>query len=597
MQQTDFLVIGSGIAGLTYALKVAHQFPDKKVLVMTKAAADETNTKYAQGGIAVVNDLENDSFQKHIEDTLIAGDGLCNEKVVNIVVKEGPERVQEIIDWGARFDKEKDGDYKRGKEGGHSEFRILHHKDVTGKEMERALIDAVNRQKNIEFIKHCFVVDIITQHHLGYLVTKATPDVECYGVYVLNLETNKIEKIISKITLLATGGNGQVYRTTTNPSIATGDGVAMVYRAKGRIENMEFIQFHPTALYEPGVKGQAFLITEAVRGDGGILRNKNGEAFMERYDERKDLAPRDIVARAIDSEMKRTGTEHVWLDCRHFSKEKFTEHFPNIYEKCMSIGIDITKNMIPVSPAAHYSCGGIKTDEWGKSSIKNLYACGECASTGLHGANRLASNSLLEAMVFAHRCYVDSASPNPSAGGALEPDRLSSLTDNNTTTAAQTKNQKEERKSDTNSSSYITDNKTTNHLSEPRPPQRGAGGLERFGADAIPDWNAEGTTEPKEMILITQSLKEVQQVMSDYVGIVRNDIRLQRALRRLDLLWEETEQLYQSSTLSPQLLELRNMITVSYLIVKSASFRKESRGLHYNTDYPGKSLLVQNIVL
>ncbi len=533
MRQTDFLVIGSGIAGLTYALKVANQFPEQKVLVMTKAAADETNTKYAQGGIAVVNDLENDSFAKHIEDTLIAGDGLCNEKVVEIVVKEGPERVQELIDLGAKFDKEEDGGYKRGKEGGHSEFRILHHKDVTGKEMERALIDAVARQKNIEFIKHCFVVDIITQHHLGYLVNKATPDVECYGVYVLNLETNKIEKILSKITLLATGGNGQVYRTTTNPSIATGDGVAMVYRAKGRVENMEFIQFHPTALYEPSVRGHAFLITEAVRGDGGILRNLNGEAFMEKYDERKDLAPRDIVARAIDSEMKRTGTEHVWLDCRHFTKEKFTEHFPNIYEKCLSIGIDITKNMIPVAPAAHYSCGGIKTDEWGRSSIRNLYACGECASTGLHGANRLASNSLLEAMVFAHRCFVD----------VTEKIALTSFNEN------------------------------------------------------IPDWNAKGTSEPREMILITQSLKELQLVMSDYVGIVRNDVRLQRAMRRLDLLWEETEQLYESSSVSPQLLELRNMITVGYLIVKGASFRKESRGLHYNTDYPGKSNLIQNIVL
>lgn len=531
--QTDFLVIGSGIAGLTYALKIAEQFPDKKVVVMTKAAADETNTKYAQGGIAVVNDLENDSFEKHIDDTLIAGDGLCNKEVVEIVVKEGPERVRELIEWGARFDKEEDGDYKLGKEGGHSEFRILHHKDVTGKEMERALIDAVNNQKNIEFIKHCFVVDILTQHHFGYLVNKATPDVECYGVYVLNLETNKIEKILAKITLLATGGNGQVYRTTTNPAIATGDGVAMVYRAKGRIENMEFIQFHPTALYEPGVRGHAFLITEAVRGDGGILRNMDGEAFMEKYDERKDLAPRDIVARAIDSEMKRTGTEHVWLDCRHFTKEKFIEHFPNIFEKCLSIGIDITKNMIPVAPAAHYSCGGIKTDEWGRSSIRNLYACGECASTGLHGANRLASNSLLEAMVFAHRCFVDAA------------EKINTVSFSNN----------------------------------------------------IPDWNARGTTEPKEMILITQSLKELQQVMSDYVGIVRNDVRLQRAMRRLDLLWEETEQLYESSSLSPQLLQLRNMITVGYLIVKGASFRKESRGLHFNTDYPNKSNLVQNIVL
>ncbi|MFC0776076.1 L-aspartate oxidase [Terrimonas alba] len=533
MLQTDFLVIGTGIAGLTYALKVAQKFPEKKVLVMTKAAADETNTKYAQGGVAVVNDLEKDSFEKHIEDTLIAGDGLCNEEVVEIVVKEGPDRVRELIEWGARFDKEKDGDYKLGKEGGHSEFRIIHHKDITGWEMERALLEAVSLQKNIEIIKHCFVVDIITQHHLGYLVTKSAPDTECYGVYVLNLETNRIEKILAKFTLLATGGNGQVYRTTTNPSIATGDGVAMVYRAKGRIENMEFIQFHPTALYEPGLRGQAFLITEAVRGDGGILRNKEGEAFMERYDPRKDLAPRDIVARAIDSEMKRTGTEHVWLDCRHFEKEKFIGHFPNIYQKCLSASIDITKDMIPVAPAAHYSCGGIKTDEWGRTSIRNLYVCGECSSTGLHGANRLASNSLLEAMVFAHRCYLD----------VIEKAGDVSFKEN------------------------------------------------------VPDWNAKGTSEPKEMILITQSLKELQQVMSDYVGIVRNTIRLQRAMRRLDLLWEETEKLYEEATLSPQLLELRNLITVGYLIVKGASFRKESRGLHYNTDYPDKSELVQNIVL
>lgn len=533
MQKTDFLVIGSGIAGLTYALKMAARFPEKKVLVLTKASADETNTKYAQGGIAVVNDLENDSYEKHIEDTLIAGDGLCTVPVVEMVVKEGPDRVQEIIDWGASFDKEADGDYKRGKEGGHSENRILHYKDVTGQEMERALLEAVARRNNIEFIKHCFVIDIITQHHLGYLVTKSTPGVECYGVYVLNLQTNQVEKILARITLLATGGNGQVYRSTTNPAIATGDGVAMTYRAKGRIGNMEFIQFHPTALYEPGVTGQAFLVTEAVRGDGGILRNKQGEAFMERYDPRKDLAPRDIVARAIDSEMKRTGTEHVWLDCRHFDPEKFIEHFPNIYQKCLSVGIDVTKSMIPVSPAAHYSCGGIQTDEWGRSSITRLYACGECAFTGLHGANRLASNSLLEAMVFAHRCYMDAA------------EKINGIP---------------------------------------------------FQED-IPDWNAQGTSAPREMILITQSLKELQLVMSDYVGIVRNDIRLQRAMRRLDLLWEETEELYRTSVLSPQLLELRNMITVGYLVVKGAAFRKESRGLHYNTDYPDKSPLVQNIVL
>ncbi|HMG67965.1 MAG TPA: L-aspartate oxidase [Chitinophagaceae bacterium] len=531
--EVDFLIIGSGIAGLSYALKVAERFPDKKIMIITKTTADETNTKYAQGGVAVVNDLENDSFEKHIDDTLIAGDGLCNPRVVEIVVKEGPERVNEIIEWGAKFDKEPDGDYKLGKEGGHSAYRILYHKDITGKEIERALLAATHRSPNIQVINYCFVVDIITQHHLGYLITKSTPDIECYGAYVLNLRTNSIEKILAKTTMIATGGNGQVYRTTTNPAIATGDGLAMMYRAKGRIENMEFIQFHPTALFESGIRGHAFLITEAVRGEGGILRNKTGEAFMEKYDPRKDLAPRDIVARAIDSEMKRTGTEHVYLDCRHLGKEKFVEHFPNIYEKCLSIGIDITKDMIPVAPAAHYSCGGIKTDEWGRSSVKNLYACGECASTGLHGANRLASNSLLEAIVFAHRCFLD-----------------------------------------------VTDHIQTISWKK-----------------NIPDWNAHGTTDPKEMILITQSLKELQLLMSDYVGIVRNDIRLHRAMRRLDLLWEETEQLYQTSSLSPQLLELRNMISVGYLVVKGSIFRKESRGLHYNTDYPDKNELVQNIVL
>lgn len=530
--KTDFLVIGSGIAGLTYALKTAKHFPDKTIIVITKTDAEETNTKYAQGGIAGVMDKVKDSFDKHIIDTEIAGDGLCNKKTVEIVVKEGPERIKEIIEYGAEFDKDEKGNYIMGREGGHSEFRIIHHKDVTGKEIERALLEEVKQTKNIKLINHYFVIDIITQHHLGYLVTKSTPDITCFGVYVLNLHNNQIEKILSKITLLATGGNGQAYRTTTNPRIATGDGIAMMYRAKGRIENMEFIQFHPTALFEPGIS-PSFLITEAVRGDGGILRNKNGEAFMEKYDERKDLAPRDIVARAIDNEMKKAGTEHVYLDCKHFSKENFIHHFPNIYERCLSIGIDVTKQMIPVSPAAHYSCGGIKTNEWGQTSIKNLYACGECASTGLHGANRLASNSLLEAMVFGHRSFLDSCTK-------------------------------------------VNDINFENH---------------------IPDWNEKGTSDPKEMILITQSLKELQQVMSDYVGIVRTDTRLHRAMKRLDLLFTETEELYRSTKVSPQLCELRNLITVGYLIVKAAEFRKESRGLHYNTDHLHKSDLLQNIIL
>ncbi len=532
--KTDVLVIGSGIAGLTYALKVAIKRPDLNIIILTKTNDDETNTKYAQGGVAAVLDDKKDSFDKHIQDTLIAGDGLCNKAIVEIVVKEGPERMREIIEWGTQFDKEEDGDYKLGKEGGHSENRILHHKDVTGKEIERALLKKVYQFSNIQIIDYCFVVDIITQHHLGKLVTKSTPDIECYGVYVLNLQTNLTEKIESKITMIATGGCGQVYRTTTNPKIATGDGMAMVYRAKGRIENMEFIQFHPTALFEPGKRfGQAFLITEAVRGDGGILKNSRGEEFMGKYDERLSLAPRDIVARAIDSEMKILGDEHVYLDCRHMDIENFKSHFPNIYEKCKSIGIDISKDMIPVAPAAHYSCGGVKTNEVGLTSIQRLYCCGEASSTGLHGANRLASNSLLEALVFSHRCAEDTLK-------------------------------------------YINNFKFT---------------------EGIPEWDAEGTSDPKEMILITQSIKELQMTMSDYVGIVRSNVRLQRAMKRIDLLYEETEQLYKTTTLSPHLCELRNMITIGYLIVKCASFRKESRGLHFTVDYPEQNELVQNIIL
>ncbi|MBP6455195.1 MAG: L-aspartate oxidase [Chitinophagaceae bacterium] len=532
--ETDVLIVGSGIAGLTYAIHIAEANPDLKITILTKTNDNETNTKYAQGGIATVIDREKDSFEKHILDTLDAGDGLCDEQVVEFVVKEGPDRIDEIIRWGADFDKLQDGKFSLGKEGGHSENRILHFKDITGWEMEKTLLEKIHSFSNVEMLDHCFVIDIITQHHLGKLVTKSTQDIECYGLYILNLKNNRTDKILSKVTMMAAGGCGQVYRSTTNPKIATGDGIAMAYRAKARVENMEFIQFHPTSLYEAGKRfGQAFLITEAVRGDGGILRNSKGEDFMHRYDDRLSLAPRDIVARAIDNEMKILGDEHVFLDCTHMEVEKFNHHFPNILEKCKSIGIDPSKQFIPVAPAAHYCCGGIQCDEMGNTSIKRLYTCGEAASTGLHGANRLASNSLLEAMVFGTRSAKDTL-----------------------------KN------------------------------------IDAFDIKKeIPDWNAEGTHEPKEMILITQSIKELQLTMSDYVGIVRSDVRLERAMRRIDLLHEECEMLYRTTTLSPQLCELRNLITIGYLIVKSAQFRKESRGLHYTVDYPTKSSLVQNVVL
>ncbi len=529
----DFLVIGSGIAVLSFALKVADKFPNKKILILTKANEDDSNTKYAQGGIAVVTDFDVDNFEKHIEDTHIAGDGLCNPKVVDFVVREGRQRVDELIKWGTQFDKEDNGTYKLGREGGHSEFRVLHHKDVTGREIERALLQKVHETPNIEIHQHFFVTDLITQHHLGRMITRATTNNQCFGVYALNKDTNQIEKIISKITVLATGGFGQVYRSTTNPTIATGDGIAMVYRAKGKVSNMEFVQFHPTALYEPDVS-PSFLITEAVRGDGGILKTKGGEEFMKKYDKRESLAPRDIVARAIDNEMKISGEACMYLDCRHMDFDNFIHHFPNIYEKCKSIGIDVQKDMIPVVPAAHYACGGIRVNEFGQTSINNLYACGECSSTGLHGANRLASNSLLEAIVYSHRI----------AEHAIQ----------------QVDNIEVDEK--------------------------------RFQ-----EWDTTGTSHPKEMVLITQSLRELKDIMSNYVGIVRNNVRLKRASERLYLLFKECEDMYNTTVISPQLMEVRNLITIGYLITRSALLRKESRGLHYTTDYPNHSEFTEETVL
>lgn len=509
-------MIGSGIAGLSYALKVAEH---GQVYMITKANEDESNTKYAQGGIAAVM-YSPDSYEKHVQDTLIAGDGICDEDVVRMVITESTERVNELISWGAKFDKTSSGEYDLAKEGGHSEHRILHHKDNTGFEIERALLDAVHRHPNIKILDHHFAIDILTQHHLGKEVNSRTPDIECYGAYVLNLHTNKVETVLAKTILMATGGAGHVYSTTTNPTIATGDGVAMVYRAKGAVEGMEFYQFHPTSLYNPG-ESPSYLVSEAVRGFGGVLKTVDGKEFMQKYDPRKSLAPRDIVARAIDNEMKMRGDDYVYLDCRHLDKEELIKHFPNIYQKCLSIGIDMMKDYVPVVPAAHYMCGGIKVDKNGCSSIRHLYAVGECSSTGLHGANRLASNSLLEAVVYGHHAAMDA----------------------------------------------IHVSKTIAYC------------------DAIPDWDAEGTAHPEEMVLLTQSLREVQAIMSNYVGIVRSDIRLQRAFDRLEILYKENEALYLKTTISQKLCELRNLINVAYIIIKHARSRKESRGLHYTINY------------
>ncbi len=519
-RKVDFLIIGSGIAGLSFALKAAEL---GKVLILTKSNEDESNTKYAQGGVAAVVD-KSDSFDKHILDTEVAGDGLCHKQVVENVVREAPERIKELIEYGTNFDKVDEDHYDLAREGGHSKHRILHYKDITGYEIERALLEQVHAHPNVEILTHYFAVDLITQHHQGQHVDKSTADIKCFGIYALDSKSGRIEKFLSKVTLMASGGAGHAYASTTNPTIATGDGIAMVYRAKGKVRNMEFIQFHPTSLYNPK-ESPAFLISEAVRGFGGILRRVNGESFMEEYDERGSLAPRDIVARAIDNEMKRSGLDYVFLDITHRKVADIIAHFPNIYEKCLSVGLDMTKDYIPVTPAAHYLCGGILVDLNGRTSISNLYACGECSSTGLHGANRLASNSLLEAVVYAHRIFEDS--------------RINFS--------------------------------------------------ELSFADNIPEWDESKVQLLNEEILVTHNLRETQKLMSDYVGIVRSDFRLDRAMRRLGFLHEETESFYKNTKLSVKLCELRNVIQVAYLIVKSAMGRKESRGLHYTTDFPEKS--------
>ncbi len=519
----DYLVIGSGVAGMSFALKVASA--EHRVAIICKATLDEANTFFAQGGVASVTNLEVDDFDKHIHDTMVAGDWLSDRGAVEKVVKNAPDQIQALLTWGVDFDKKEDGSFDLHREGGHSEFRILHHADNTGAEIQQSLVERIKENPHIDIFEHHFAVEIITQHHLGKIVTRRTPDITCYGAYVLDEKTEKVDTFLAKITVMATGGVGACYTTTTNPLIATGDGIAMVYRAKGTVSDMEFIQFHPTALYHPGDR-PSFLITEAMRGYGAVLKTLDGKEFMHKYDPRLSLAPRDIVARAIDSEMKLSGTDHVYLDVTHKDPEETKKHFPNIYEKCLSLGIDITKDMIPVAPAAHYLCGGIKVDLDGQSSIDRLYAIGECSCTGLHGGNRLASNSLIEAVV-----YADAA-----ARHSLE--RVDGI-------------------------DFRTD---------------------------VPEWNDEGTTHPEEMVLITQSEKEVNQIMGYYVGIVRSDLRLDRAWNRLDILYQETERLFKESKPTRELCELRNIINIGYLIMRQARERKESRGLHYTVDYPHPEL-------
>lgn len=524
--KTPVLIAGSGVAGLFLALKLA-EFT--KVMIITKTEIVESNTRYAQGGIAGVFS-DKDSFEKHIQDTLTAGDGLCNPETVKRVVEQGPLRIKELMEMGARFDRMADGSLMLAKEGGHSESRILHAHDATGEEIERALVAAVHNHPNITVHEHVFAVDLITQHHRGMYINRGYDGIECYGMYALDLKNREIHTYLASQVILATGGAGNVYANTTNPAIATGDGIAMALRAKARIANMEFCQFHPTALYDPGVR-PAFLITEALRGKGAVLKNAwSKEPFMQKYDARLSLAPRDIVARAIDSEMKASGTDFVWLDATHIPAEELKHEFPMIYETCLEKGLDITREMIPVVPAMHYLCGGVDTDSFGRTSIRNLFACGECSHTGLHGANRLASNSLLEGIVYANII-----------------------------------------------SEYIQTNNSDSII-----------------PDDIPSWNDSNTINTDEWILISHNFREVQNIMSNYVGIVRSNARLERAMRRIHLIYEETESFYHKYKLSPELCELRNIIACAYLIIKCAQIRKESRGLHYTTDYPEKREQVWN---
>ncbi|TRX08690.1 L-aspartate oxidase [Flavobacterium gawalongense] len=501
MIKTNYLIIGSGVAGLTFAIKIADRFPNRKITIITKSNEDESNTKYAQGGIAIVTDKTEDSYKKHIDDTLICGDGLCDSSVVEMVVTEGPKRLKELIEWGAKFDKNTKGNFDLGKEGGHSQNRVVHHKDQTGHEIERAILAQVHQKENITVLDHHFALDLITQNNF------------CFGAYALDEKTKEIITFKSDFTVLATGGIGHLYGHTTNPVIATGDGIAMAFRANASIKDMEFIQFHPTALYDSSA-GSKFLISEAVRGFGAYLRTKKGHRFMLDYDSRGELASRDIVSQSIDLELKKSGDDCVYLDCTHLDLDVFIKHFPMIYERCKSIGIDIAKDWIPVIPAQHYLCGGIMVDKNGKTTVANLFACGECSQTGLHGANRLASNSLLEALVYSDKIY----------------NYLANISIGNSQFNGIISNWESVEKPEINSD-YLAKMKT-----------------------------------------------ELQLLMRQNAGIVRYDSDLPKAKEQLLHWQNEMEEIGKTHQISVAFYELLNMITIGNLIVQQSIERKENRG-------------------